>query len=107
MSPLPHIIWRVQYIHKLKTYLDEIDRDSLCLFNTMVAILLYVDDVVLLSRLGANLQRLVNKLYDFFTFSILEVNLAKTKIMIFSHNRRKINQEAFYLDKDHPWIQMP
>jgi hypothetical protein len=33
-------------------------------------------------------------------FSSLEINLSKTKIMIFGHNKRKSNQEAFYLDKD-------
>ena len=61
---------------------------------------LYDDDVVLLSRSSASLQRLLNKLYDFCTSSSLEVILAKTKIMIFGHNKRKLNQEAFYLDKD-------
>ena len=29
-------------------YIDEIVKDSLCLFNAVVAILLYVDDVVML-----------------------------------------------------------
>ena len=38
------------YIYELDTYLDEIDGDSPCLFNTVVAILLYVDDVVMLSK---------------------------------------------------------
>ena len=51
------------YIDELETYLDEIDGDSPCLFNTMIAILFYVDNVALLSRLGACLQRLLNKLY--------------------------------------------
>ena len=88
------------YIDELETYLDEIDEDSLSLFNTVVAILLYVDDVVLLSRSCAGLQRLLNKLYEFCTSSSLEVNLAKTKIMIFGRNKRKLNQKVFYLDKD-------
>ena len=35
------------YIDELETYLDEIDGDSLSLFNTVVDILLNVDDVVL------------------------------------------------------------
>ena len=33
------------YIVEFETHLDEIDGDSLCLFNTMVAILLYADDL--------------------------------------------------------------
>ena len=31
------------YIDELEAYLDKIDRDSPCLFNTMVAILLYAN----------------------------------------------------------------
>ena len=46
------------YVDELETYLEKIDGDFTCLLNTMVAILLYVDDIVLLSRFGASLQRL-------------------------------------------------
>jgi hypothetical protein len=46
------------------------------------------------------LQRLLNKLYNFYTSSSLEAILSKTKSMIFGHNKGKLNQEAFYLDKD-------
>ena len=42
----------------------------------------------------------MNKLHEFLTSSSLEVNLSKTKIMIFDRNKKKSNQEAFYLDKD-------
>jgi hypothetical protein len=38
------------YIDELETYLDEIDGDSMCLFTKVVAILLYVDNVVLLFK---------------------------------------------------------
>ena len=37
-------------LDELETYLDEVDMDSPCLFDIMVVILLYVDDVVLFSR---------------------------------------------------------
>ena len=46
------------YIVELETYLDEIDGDFLCLFSTMVVILLYVDNDVLLSIFGTCPQRL-------------------------------------------------
>ena len=38
------------YNDELETYLDKIDGDSLCLFSIVVAIFLYVDDVVVLSK---------------------------------------------------------
>ena len=88
------------YCTLMNSYLNEINMDSPCLFNTMVAILLFADDVVLLSILGANLQRPLNKLYEYCTSSSLEVNLAKTKVMIFAHNKKKLNQKAFYLEKE-------
>ena len=37
------------YIDELEMYLDEVGGDSMCLFDTVVANLLYVDDVVLFS----------------------------------------------------------
>ena len=105
LSP-PHTQFGL-YIDELETYLDEIDGDSPCLLNAVVAILLHVDDIVLLSRLGASLQRLLNKPYEFCT-SCLEVNLYKTKIMIFGRNKRNLNQEAFLsiqgFNWDYPWI---
>jgi hypothetical protein len=85
------------YIDELDTYLDG---DSSSLLKIMVAILLYVDDVVELSKLGVGLHRLLNKLYEFSTSSSLEVNVSKTKFIIFGRNKRKSNQEAFYLDKN-------
>jgi hypothetical protein len=42
----------------------------------------------------------MNKLHEICTSSSLEANLSNTKIMIFGHNKRKLNQEAFYVDKD-------
>jgi hypothetical protein len=76
------------YIDELEKYLDEISGDSPCSFDITVVILLYANDVVLLSKLGSSLRRLLNQLHEFFTSSSLEVNLSKTKIMIFGHNKR-------------------
>ena len=53
--PLSPILFNL-YIDELETYLDEINGDFPCLFNTMVVILLYVDHVVLLSRSNVGLQ---------------------------------------------------
>ena len=61
---------------------------------------MYDDNVVLPSISSTSLKMLLNKLYEFCTSSSFEINLAKTKIMIFGCNKRKLNQEAFYLDKD-------
>ena len=80
--------------------MEEIDGDCPCLLNIMVAILLYVDNVVLLPKFGASLRIIMNLIYEFCTSYGPEVNLSKVKIMIFGCNKRELNQEAFYLDKD-------
>ena len=41
---------------KMKDILDETNKDSMCLFHTVVAILLYVQDVVLESKSRSSLQ---------------------------------------------------
>ena len=46
--------------------------EILHVFNKMVAIILYADDVVILSKLGACLQRLLNKLMSFAIFLALK-----------------------------------
>jgi hypothetical protein len=59
----------------LGTYLDEINGDSPCLIYILNAILfVYVDNVVLLSNLGACLQRLLNKLHEFCISSSLDID---------------------------------
>ena len=67
-------------------HLDEIDGESPHLFNTFIAIILYV----VLSKFGAGLQRLFNKPNEFCTYSSLEVKFSRTKITIFGHNKRKL-----------------
>ena len=42
----------------------------------------------------------LNKLHEICTSSSLEVNLSKIKIMVFGRNKRKSNQEVFYLEND-------
>ena len=75
--PLSHPLFNL-YIDGLEKYLDEIEGCSPCLFDPMVDILLYIDNVVMLSKSRACLQRLLNKLHEFCTSSSLEVNSTKT-----------------------------
>ena len=88
------------YINKLEKDLDDIDGNSPCLFVTVVIVILYVDNIILLSKSRTKLQRLLKELHEFCTSSRLKVNLCKTKIMNFGCNKRKLNQKAFYLDND-------
>ena len=57
MSPSPTL--SSMYIDEFKNYLDEINEDSPCILDTMVAILLYANNVVLLPGRVA-LQKIAN-----------------------------------------------
>lgn len=65
------------------TCLDETNIYSLWLLNTVAAVILYVDDVVLLSKSRSCSWRFQTKNMSFFTSSSFDVNLSKTKNMIF------------------------
>ena len=97
-SPSPTLF--TLYINELETCLDKINGDSPCSFNTMVTILLYDDNVVLLSKSWACLQRIMNKLYEVCTSSSPNFKLSMTIVMIFGCNKRTLNQEAFHLSKN-------
>ena len=58
--------------------------------DMQVTILLYADDIVLLSELEHDLQKHLNSLDDFCTQRGLVVNLAKTKVLIF-HTSSMLN----------------
>ena len=68
--------------------------------GTFVKNIYSVNPLTKFSKLGACLQRPLNTLCEFFIFTSLEVDLSKTQSMIFGHNERKLNQKAFYLNKD-------
>lgn len=72
--------------------------------TTTIAVLLNANDVDMLCKPSTWLQRLMNKLNKFCTFSSLDVNLSKTKIMICDRNIRKLNQEVYihkYIEIDY------
>lgn len=74
------------YIDKLETYLDDIGEDLLCNFiDIVVDILLYANDVVLLSK---SRECLKESSTSHMSYSLVG-KLSKTKIMIFGQNNFK------------------
>ena len=65
----------------------------------IVAILLHIDDVIVLSKSRIGLHKFYTS-YEFCTYYSMEVDFFKTKLMIFGRNKIKSNQEAFYLDQN-------
>lgn len=67
------------YINDLHEYLG----DGITIGNTNIRLLLYADDIVIMSEDAKKLQKMINNLEAYCNVWNLEVNLAKSKIMVF------------------------
>ena len=84
MSPLLFNIFINDFVDLLNTN----STDAPYLDNLQVSCLLYADDLVLLSESQDGLQEAINTLHNFTSKWFLEVNLIKTKCLVFS--KRKV-----------------
>ena len=73
----------------MKIYSSKID-------NLNIFMLLFADDAVIFSRSHPSLQLMLNKLKEYSSFSKLNVNTQKTKVMLFEKDRA--TNLRFYYD---------
>ena len=86
--PLSPELFKI-FIRDLSQELN-IEGPSPTLVTTPVSHLLWADDLVLLSLNESHLQDLLNKLHDYCSIWGLEINIKKTKVMIFNKAGRLI-----------------
>ena len=86
------------YIDHLEHIIREEGGDGCPLADAVIRILLYADDVVLISSSAAGLQRHLDILHSFCVTWGLTVNLQKTKIMVFNTNRQTLQTLHFLYD---------
>ena len=77
------------YIDKLKEWLNLQGGDGVRLGEFVIKLLLYADDIVLISKLAHGLQMHLYALEHFCRAVGMQVNTSKTKIMIFSNKRKE------------------
>ena len=75
----------------------DLHSDYPVLADVLISHLLWADDLVLLALTPKALQVNINILFDFCNSMGLEVNIKKTKIVIFSPPKRKQSYETFTL----------
>lgn len=88
------------YIDQLEHHLMSCAQDAPELLNQKVPILLYADDIVLLSKSAAGLQHLLHILRLFSDEKLLSVNLAKTQVVIFNDFRHS-HSDSFLFGQHH------
>ena len=87
------------YLNELPTLLMSPKSDPLILPDgTQLNCLLYADDLVILSKSKHGLQNCLNSLSLFCEKWMMEINLKKTKILIFQKVCRKNNNSHIYLN---------
>jgi hypothetical protein len=69
--------------------------DPVDLYDTSINCLLFADDMVLLSKSADGLQTCLNKLREYCSKWKLQVNLSKTKVIIFNKGGHKITKYTF------------
>ena len=80
--------------------IDDIDHScsTVLLGQKHISCLIYADDLVLVSESQEGLQNCVNKTWEYCKSWGLEINYAKSKVMIFNKGSRLSNVK-FYIDK--------
>ena len=81
-------------------YLNDIDEflpNGVKINNNIIKILLYADDLVILAESADELQFMINKLYDYCSMWSLNINLSKSKVLVFRDcSRLSMNLEWHY-----------
>ena len=86
------------YINKICSIFDQ-SCDPVQLKNMDLNCLLWADDLFLVSKTANGLQNAIDKMSQFYSSMGLEVNIKKTKVMVFNKSGRKLeNIFRFKLD---------
>ena len=86
------------FINDLPNYFDETP-DPVLVNNRKISCLLYADDVVIMSTSHDGLQHKLNKLQAFCDDWGIEVNLSKTKVMIFNKTGKYLRENFLFKNK--------
>jgi hypothetical protein len=93
------------YLDGLEKHLDALVGDSPPqLANTVVKVLLYVDDLALMSETPQGLQKQIDALSKFYVERQLVINVSKTKVLVFE-KCRSAALEFTYRGTTIEWVQ--
>ena len=88
------------YINDIPQYINmQGGTDPVIIGNTRINCLMYADDVVLISTSKADLQKCIHSIKQFSEKWKLDVNLNKTKVMIFNKNGAHLSDDFTYGDE--------
>ena len=88
------------FIDDFQEYLDVKKTEPAILNTTLINHLFFADDLILISESSSGLQHCLNGLQNYCKGWKLDVNLEKTKVMIFSKKKGDNEQFRFYFGRD-------
>lgn len=84
------------FIDDFVKHLNHTDMDPVVLENSSYNVLLYADDIVLLSESQSGLQNCLDHLYSYCESWKLEVNTDKSKVIVFNSNGKTYKNTFLY-----------
>ncbi|WP_139158394.1 reverse transcriptase family protein, partial [Enterobacter cloacae complex sp. GF14B] len=93
------------YLDEVSDYIDREGDRGAQLAGTWIPLLLYADDIVLMSESPEGMQRHLDALHNFAEDSGLSVNLGKTKVMVFSTTPQWVKRLAPTLVYGHDTVE--
>lgn len=66
--------------------------------NKSLLMLLYADDLVILGSSKIDLQKKINALRDYCSLNLLQVNIQKTKVIVFRRGGKLSKHDNFFYD---------
>ena len=84
------------FINDIVIHLNQPNLDPVVIDNSSINILLYADDIVLLSESQPGLQNCLDNLHSYCESWKLEVNTNKSKVLVFNSNGKTFNNAFNY-----------
>nr|XP_006815364.1 PREDICTED: RNA-directed DNA polymerase from mobile element jockey-like [Saccoglossus kowalevskii] len=88
------------YLNDIKSHINASHNDLPTLLNNQLPCLLYADDLLLLSETNTGLQNAINSLQLYCHKWKLEININKSKTIIFNKAGRRLDKYNFFINQD-------
>ena len=82
------------YVDEVLDYIERVGDRGAPLAGTWISLLLYADDIVLISDSPEGMQRHLDALHTFASACGVSVNLSKTKVMVFNTTPQWVRRSA-------------
>ena len=88
------------FVDDLVEFMEGVEIHAPCIGNVEIRVLLYADDVVILSRSRIGLQRALDRLLEYSRLWLLDVQVKKTKVLVCSQGAKASSKDMWFYNKE-------